>query len=166
MPIKRKTAADKECGIFAKQINAFVVREYGFYYLTPEQHKGEWRSKIPYSQNVEHDIIKFAAEYIETGISNQQLAKLQTFLNKLIPLMADYLAKYVAKSPNYKCREQATSALTEILKKKSTILTPRVRDAETRKKRDRINAAQAACKHRQIQDMFAHATRFTTNYSK
>ena len=87
-------------------------------------------------------------------ISNPQLAKLPTFLTKLVSLMSDYLAKYVAKNPAYTCRDQATQALTEILTKKSRILTPVVLDSEARKKRDRIIAETARCKHKQVIGMF------------
>ncbi len=149
-----KTSAFQECNIFAKQINEYMFREHGFPYLSPDQQKGEWRKKIPYTPEIEAEIIKFAANYINNGISHPQLAKMQTFVTKLVKLMADYLAKYIARNPEYANREQATLALIEILTKKSRILTPKVLDDEARKKRDRINSAQARCLHRQVASMF------------
>ena len=154
MSQNRKTAADKECGKFAQEVNEYMFREHGFLFLKPNEHKGEWRQKIPYNSTIEAELIKFAAEYINMRVSNPQLAKLPTFLTKLVSLMADYLAKYIVKNPEYKCRDQATHALTEILTKKSRILTPVVLDNETKKKRDRIIAAQAKCKHKQVMNMF------------
>ena len=156
MSQNRKTAADKECGKFAQEVNEYMFREHGFLYLKPNENKGEWRQKIPYTPEIEAELIKFAATYINMRISNPQLAKLPTFLTKLVSLMSDYLAKYVAKNPAYTCREHAKQALTEILTKKSRILTPVVLDNETRKKRDRIIADQARCKHRQVVGMFDH----------
>ena len=149
-----KTSAFQECNIFAKQINEYMFREHGFPYLSPDQQKGEWRKKIPYTPEIEAEIIKFAANYINNGISHPQLAKMQTFVTKLVKLMADYLAKYIARNPEYANREQATLALIEILTKNSRILTPKVLDDEARKKRDRINSAQARCLHRQVASMF------------
>ena len=154
MSQNRKTAADKECGKFAQEVNEYMFREHGFQYLKPNEHKGEWRQKIPYTPEIEAELIKFAACYINMRVSNPQLAKLPTFLTKLVSLMADYLAKYIVKNPEYKCRDQATRALTETLTKKSRILTPVVLDDETRKKRDRIIADQARCKHRQVISLF------------
>ena len=154
MTQNRKTAADKECGKFAQEVNEYMFREHGFLYLKPNESKGEWRQKIPYTPEIEAELIKFAATYINMHVSNPQLAKLPTFLTKFVSLMSDYLAKYVAKNPAYTCREHAKQALTEILTKKSRILTPVVLDNETRKKRDRIIADQARCKHRQVISMF------------
>ena len=68
--------------------------------------------------------------------------------------MAEYISKYIARNPEYKCRNQATRAVIEILTKKSRILTPKVLDDEARKKRDRIISAQDRCKHRQVVSMF------------
>ena len=149
-----KTSAFQECNIFAKQINEYMFREHGFPYLSPDQQKGEWRKKIPYTPETEAEIIKFAAKYINMGISHPQLAKMQTFVTKLVKLMADYLAKYIARNPEYANREQATLAVIEILTKKSRILTPKVLDDEARKKRDRIISAQDRSKHKQVVGMF------------
>lgn len=149
-----KTSAFQECNIFAKQINEYMFREHGFPYLSPDQQKGEWRKKIPYTPETEAEIIKFAAKYINMDISHPQLAKMQTFVTKLVKLMADYLAKYIARNPEYANREQATLALIEILTKKSRILTPKVLDDEARRKRDRIISTQDRCKHRQVVSMF------------
>ena len=149
-----KTSAFQECNIFEKQINEYMFREHGFPYLSPDQQKGEWRKKIPYTPETEAEIINFAAKYINMGISHPQLAKMQSFVTKLVGLMAEYISKYIARNPEYKCRNQAIRAVIEILTKKSRILTPKVLDDEARKKRDRIISAQDKCKHRQVVSMF------------
>ena len=161
-----RTSAFQECNRFVKEINEHMFREHGFRYLAHDQQKGEWRQKIPYTPEIEAEVIKFAAEYINMHISSNQLAKLKSFVTKLVGLMADYLSKYIAKNPAYKCRAQAENALTEILTKKSRTLTPVVLDQETRKKRNRIIVAQAKCKHNQIERTFQRLTHFTANYSK
>ena len=161
-----RTSAFQECNRFASKINEYMFREHGFPYLSPDQQKGEWRKKIPYTPEIEADVIKFAANYINMQISNPQLAKLKTFVTKLVGIMADYISKYSARNPEYKCREQAIHALTETLTKKSRILTPMVLDDKTRRKRDRIISAQAKCTQKQIQSMFERATHFTADYSR
>ena len=161
-----KTSAFQECNRFVKQINEHMFREHGFRYLSHEQTNGQWRTKIPYTPEIEAEVIKFATDYINMGISHSQLAKLQSFVTKLVGLMAEYISKYIARNPEYKCRNQAIRAVTEILTKKSRTLNPPVLDAEAKRKRTRIIAAQAECKHRQIKNMFERAAHITADYSK
>lgn len=161
-----KTNAFHEYKRFEEQINEHMFREHGFRYLSPEQTNGQWRTKIPYTPEIEAEVIKFTTDYINMGISHSQHAKLRSFVTKLVGLMAGYISKYIAKNPEYKCRDQARQAVTEILTKKSRTLNPPVLDAEAKRKRTRIIAAQAECKHRQIKNMFERATHLTADYSK
>ena len=77
-----RTSAFQECNIFAKQINEYMFREHGFPYLSPDQQKGEWRKKIPYTPEIEAEIIKFAVNYINIWYIAPTIGQAKNFCDK------------------------------------------------------------------------------------
>ena len=143
-----------------KQMNDYVVKTYGFYYLKPGEDKGQWRGIVPYKPELEEELIKQTQLFVRTNIPDLSNANNPSFVKALLLNIADFLSKYTAQNPEHRSRHQAKKALTKkliagnfVLQHKQPV-TP-----EIKKQRKRIKKENAQSIHGQIKDMFREIQR-------
>lgn len=138
-----------------KQMNEYVVKTYGFYYLTPDENKGQWRGIVPYKPELEEELIAQTQLFLRTNIPDISKSNDPNFVRALLFNIADYLSKYTSQNPEHASRHQAKKVLTKKLIEGNFVLQRKQPvTQETKKQRKRIKKENAQRIHGQVKDIF------------
>lgn len=152
MSKKERTSEEKSTYSYIRQeINNFVVTEYGYYYLKPDQNKAHWLSVMPYKPELIEKLITLV-----TNILNRQTnSKNPLFMLHVITDIAYYLSEYAVRSPDSINRNQSAKALKQKLMAANAAIQGKFKITKdekiARKKAEQREARQI---HTQVKDAF------------
>ncbi len=139
---KKFRASVAEFHNFTQFINDYMIKNYGFRYLSAEDLHSKWREKVPYSEQTAKKILAQTVTFVNLMISSRSNSNNPSFMAKLIDDIADFLSKYFAKSPEYKCRKQAIKILVEKISNANYTLRTRQAKTETASATEQLQDTQ------------------------
>ena len=166
MPQNHKyTAKQTALHEYTQQINEHMFVTHGYLHLSPEDRTTSvWRAKIPYSPEIEQDIIEFTQSFLHAFINNRSNYRNPQFMQCLINDIADFLSKFVANNPKFDKRKHATKFLAQTLTSHNAISKPAQQTSKAQRKKE--NRKQARETHRQVSGLFDEAQREFRFYRK
>lgn len=134
-----------------QEINNFVIHEYGYYYLQPDQTKARWLGVIPYKPELVEQLLKLVTNFLNF----QTHSKNPGFMLHVITDIAYYLSEYAIKNPESINRNQTAKALKQKLMDANAVLQGRLKTTKQEKTaRKRTVIKQAKQVHGQVNDLF------------
>ena len=103
--------------IIQPQIIKYMIDNYGLSYDTPETVKNTWRRTYPVSDEIIQEIFIQIKTIEKTSLGHS--ARLESYQTLLTDIIADYLLKYVKRSPTYQNLSKAE--LIELIKASTDI---------------------------------------------
>ncbi len=100
---------------YVPEISSYVMKKFGPSYANP--HSTTWRSEIQWNPDIAASILLHTRSFIRLQKSTDP-----NYLQSLTKLIADYLSKYFAHSPDFKCRNMARRYLEQELYDKSSYI--------------------------------------------
>lgn len=100
---------------YVVELGQYVITRYGASYATNAEMRGNWRWAIPYSAEIEKDLILRTRVYIRTLPAHLHCATDVQFLQVLTNRIADHLCAYTYRAPHRESRSVAYRELQDQL---------------------------------------------------